>query len=194
MLKSIHSNTLVRWFVSVVVSYVVYNLLWLFVRVQFSEWVIDTIDVLWDLVCCIIFTSISFIVCWGVDKICHHKLYESALSILVTLALNSALISILDHIFDSTFQIEYDIFDVMNLYIICAISSLLSILNIQHSYYQEYKRMKAEQDKLRLNLLQHLNERYKLLTGKELTINNRDNYFIIGIPLINHHESTNNRG
>lgn len=42
--------------------------------------------------------------------------------------------------------------------------------------------------------LENLNERYKLLTGKELTINNRDNYFIIGIPLINHHESTNHRG
>lgn len=147
-------DTLRRWAMVSIVSFVLYNALWMVVTIRFSENYFDIYETLCDLLSCTAFTTVSFVVDSVVMRFWRGKKGETYFKITLTLVVNILLLHVLDYILYGPVSNYDDILDVIDIYIILAISFFLSTLSIQHSYHEAFVEMKKEQDKIRLNMMQ----------------------------------------
>lgn len=152
---SLIAKSLKRFFVSVVVSFVLFELLWTLVGINVPEWEYEDYELLYDLFFCIFFTAISFAIYWAVSKLCHRTYGGSICEASLLIIFNTALIVFIGNLmYAGGAKSPAGIMDAINIFIICIISSFLTIINIQHSYHKTFVEMKQAQDRAHLNLLQ----------------------------------------
>lgn len=143
-----------RWLLILFVSFAMYEVLWSVMELQLEELSFDAEEVLWDFAQCTLFTSAVFAVNWGFTKFRGGRYAKSVFEILTLLVVCSLLIYLVDHLVYVQDTADDRFWNVIDVYIICIICALLSVINIQHSYHKRLVTMKQEQMKLRLKLLQ----------------------------------------
>lgn len=70
------------------------------------------------------------------------------------LVVNALVIFLFDNVFYDSDETDLSFWNIIDIYVICIICSLLSIIDIQRFYYKRFVAMRQEQMQLRLNLLQ----------------------------------------
>lgn len=150
-LKYIKRNT---WLLMLLVSFVMYEALWSLIEFQLGELYFDTKDILCDFAQCVLFTSAVFFVNYGFRKYRGGRYAESTAEIICIFIVCSLLIFIIDRFFYDQYEADDNFWNMIDVYIICIICSLLSIINIQRSHHERFVAMRQEHDRLRLNLLQ----------------------------------------
>jgi len=143
-----------RWVSLLGFSFLLYFLLWSLARVVYEYWHYSWYELAWDVVYCAIFTTSAMLVDWLVGRVAKSPYGLSGWKIGLTLALNFLMLLVLDWVAYSEPDVEDFSLDVIDIYIICIVSTLLALLNIQHGYHQALARLEREQVKIRLNLLQ----------------------------------------
>lgn len=136
------------------VSFVMYEALWSLIEFQLGELYFDTKDILCDFAQCVLFTSAVFFVNYGFRKYRGGRYAESTAEIICIFIVCSLLIFIIDRFFYDQYEADDNFWNMIDVYIICIICSLLSIINIQRSHHERFVAMRQEHDRLRLNLLQ----------------------------------------
>lgn len=143
-----------RWLKMLVVSFVMYETLWTIIEIQFGDAYIDVAEIACDLAQCALFTSVVFIVNWCYAKYRGGRFAKGFLEIVTILAVNALVIFLTDHLINERDADDVNFWGVIDIYVICVISSLISIIDIQHSYNKRIVAMEQEQKQLRMRLLQ----------------------------------------
>jgi len=100
------------------------------------------------------FTSVVFLVDWGFNRFKMMRHAHGVAEVTCILVINALLIILTDNVFPLWETSDDAFWNVIDIYVICIICTLLSIINIQHTYHKELDRLRQEQARLRLNLLQ----------------------------------------
>lgn len=154
-MKSFFSSpTIRRWLQMLFVSFVMYEVLWSVIQIQFEQLNFSAEEILWDFTQCLLFTSTIFIVNWFFTRYHNGKYTQSIVEIACMLIICSLLIFLIDQIIYLQDTEEDKFWNIIDIYVICIICSLLSLINIQHTYHKKIIALEQEQMKLRLNLLQ----------------------------------------
>lgn len=135
-------------------SFLMYEALWTVIEVQLDEMSFDAEETLWDFAQCVLFTSAVFIVNWGFTTFRGGRYARSLTEVGCLLVVCPVLIFIADNYIYVQETADDSFWNVVDVYIICIISTMISIIDIQHSYHERFVRMKREQMSLRLKLLQ----------------------------------------
>lgn len=146
---------IVNWLLMLFASFFLYEVLWLLIDCQFEEPMLDGKDMIWDLAQCGLFTFVVFIVNRFYDKWNRGRFAKSLIEIVTVLIINMLIIFLMDKVLNVEENVSYvNFWSVIDIYIICIISTLLSIIDIQHFYNKKINDMKKKQARLRLSLLQ----------------------------------------
>lgn len=135
-------------------SFAMYEVLWAVVELQFDDAYFDLGETLWDLAQCSMFTAVVFVVNWAFSKFRGGRYARSVAEIGVLLIVNAAVIFLVDKVINERDAADVGFWSVVDIYIICVICSLISIIDLQHSFHTSMLKMRQEQTLLRLNLLQ----------------------------------------
>jgi len=141
-----------RWISQFLLSSILYFLLWSIVLLRYSGWQYCICSIIGDLVSCAVFTTVAFAVDRFMGK--HYPNAGSTWKIILTIGINFTFAILLDLIAFGLKGFLRNDFNVIDMYIICLISTFLAIIHIQQSYQETLSAMRAEQDKIRLSLLQ----------------------------------------
>lgn len=147
-------NAIWRWLQMLVVSFAMYETLWSIIEIQFGDVTLDLAAMAWDLAQCALFTSVVFTVNWCFTQYRGGRFGKGSLEILTILVVNALVIFVTDNLINERETDNVGFWGVIDIYVICVISSLLSIIDIQHSYHKKVEAMEQEQMQLRLRLLQ----------------------------------------
>ena len=142
------------WLQMLFLSFVMYEVLWSLIEIQYSSLDFNIKDLLFDFILCALFTSTTFILKYGFTKIRGGKYAMTKVEIIALFLICSFLIFIIDRVFFSQYNANNSLGNVIDVYIICIICSFFSVLNMQHTYHNQYVKMKQEQERLKLNVLQ----------------------------------------
>lgn len=153
-MKHLPINTMRRWLLMLLFSFLMYEVLWTVIELQFDDAEFVAEDVVWDFAQCAIFTSVVFIVSWAFSRLRGGHYHGSVAEILTLLIVNAVMIFLIDKVFSEGDTEETNFWGVIDIYIICVICSLLSIIDIQRDYNKRFVAIKQEQMRLRLKLLQ----------------------------------------
>lgn len=136
-------ETLRRWIVSGVCAFAVYSLLWLIVSWRLNDWEYHIYDTLWNFVGCMVFAAVSFAVSGVVTRLWRDMRGGELIALVATMAANLALSVALDILAYGTFESD-NYWELIDIYIICTTSSVLSLLNIQHSHHVAMRQMRLK--------------------------------------------------
>lgn len=132
-----------------------YELLWLLVNSQFETPTLNMKGIICDFAQCGLFTFVVFIVNRFYEKWRGGRFAKGIIEIITILLANTLVIVLTDKVFFVEEDISYvNFWSVIDIYIICIICTLLSIIDIQHYYHKELNDIKNREARLRLNLLQ----------------------------------------
>ena len=143
----------IRWFRMLLASFLMYEALWSVIQLQYGWLRFNLYETLWDLAQCVFFTLALLGVNLFFSNFRDGRYARKIIELVCMLAVSSLLILIVDKI--KYVQNEDNSFwNIIDIYIICIICLLLSIIDIQHSYHNRLLTIKQKQMQLRLNLLQ----------------------------------------
>lgn len=148
-----HKN-IKRWLLTLLASFLMYEVLWSVIEIQFDDASIDAEEMAWDFAQCLLFTSVVFLVNWFFATFRGGRYAGKVVEIATLLVVNAAVIFVTDKVINERDTEDVDFWGVIDIYVICIICSLLSIINILRSHHKQILSMKQEQMRLRLNLLQ----------------------------------------
>lgn len=136
-------------------SFCMYEVLWVVIEWQFNDISFYIEDTAWDLAQCAMFSCVGLIVNFVFTKWRGGR-YARSLFELGTLLVTNALVTLVSDklLFNGGEAYEVNFWSVIDIYIICVICTLFSIIDIQHFYYKEFAKMQKDRMLLRLNLLQ----------------------------------------
>lgn len=135
-------------------SFLMYEALWSVIELQFDDANFRAEEMAWDFAQCALFTTVVFAVSWGFAKYRSGRYARGIAEIATLLVVNAVVIFLTDEVFNEREETDVNFWGVIDIYVICVICSLLSIIDIQRFYYKRFVAMKQEQSRLRLNLLQ----------------------------------------
>lgn len=143
-----------HWLLMLFASFLMYEALWLVIELQFDDAHFCAKETAWDFVQCALFTTVVFVVNWIFSKYRGGRYARSLVEIVTLLVVNALVIFLTDEVFNEREDSDVSFWGVIDIYVICVICSLLSIIDIQRFYYKRFVAMKQDQILLRLNLLQ----------------------------------------
>jgi len=135
-------------------SFFLYEVLWMVIELQYDDFDFDADVTLWDFAQCVLFTSVVFVVNWSFAKFRGGRYAGGVMELSVLLMVNALVIFLTDKAFSENESIDSNFWDVVDIYVISIVCSLLSIIDIQRFYYKRFIAMKQEQNRQRLKLLQ----------------------------------------
>lgn len=135
-------------------SFIMYEALWAIIEIQYNPLDYSPKDILLDFGICALFTLVSFILKYCFAKFSRKKYSMSLAELITQLLICSILTFIIDKVFFSQYNTNNSLGNILDAYIICIICSFFSVINTQRSYYNQYIKMKQEQERLRLTVLQ----------------------------------------
>lgn len=135
-------------------SFFMYEVLWSVIELQFDDASFSAEEMALDFAQCALFTTVVFTVSWGFAKYRGGRYAQGIVEVVTLLAVNTLVIFLTDNVFSEPDDEDVNFWGVIDIYVICVICSLLSIIDIQQFYYKRFVAMKQEQSRLRLNLLQ----------------------------------------
>jgi len=135
-------------------SFLMYEMLWSVIELQFDDVSINTEALSWDFAQCALFTSVVFLVNWAFGKFRGGRYAGGFFEVATLLVVNALVIFLTDKVFNDWDTGDTGFWGVIDIYIICVICSLLSIIDLQRAYSKKLLAMRQEQMRLRLNLLQ----------------------------------------
>lgn len=143
-----------RWLLMLIASFFLYELLWYVIEMQLGTLKFDWKGILWDFLQCALFTSVFFIVNYFFVRYKNGRYAQSIIEVGCLLIVNALIIFLTDKILYVQGRHGDNFWDVIDIYVICIICSMFSIINIQQAYHKKFVAFKEEQIKLRLKLLQ----------------------------------------
>lgn len=135
-------------------SFFMYEVLWSVIELQFDDASFSAEEMALDFAQCALFTTVVFTVSWGFAKYRGGRYAQGIVEVVTLLAVNTLVIFLTDNVFSEPDDEDVNFWGVIDIYVICVICSLLSIIDIQQFYCKRFVAMKQEQSRLRLNLLQ----------------------------------------
>lgn len=144
----------IRWLQMLLVSFLMYEAMWSVIQLQYKRLIFDLEETLWDLVQCALFTSAVLGVNCFFAKFRGGRYERSIIEVVCMLVVSSLLIYLADDVIYVQEVEDGNFWSIIDIYIICIICVLLSIIDIQHSYHRRFVAIKREQMQLRLSLLQ----------------------------------------
>lgn len=135
-------------------SFFMYEALWSVIELQFDDVGFVAEEMAWDFAQCALFTTVVFAVSWGFAKYRGGRYARGVVEIATLLVVNAVVIFLTDKVFNEGDEADVNFWGVIDIYVICIICSLLSIIDIQRFYYKRFVAIRQEQMQLRLNLLQ----------------------------------------
>lgn len=154
MNKTIILKQFQRWLTMLLGSFLMYEVLWAMIERNFEQLSFDAEEVVWDFVQCAVFTSAMFGVNLFFQRFRGGRYTRSAIEIASMLAVCSFLIYFTDNILYIQDTDDDNFWRLIDIYIICAICVLISIIDIQYDYHKRFIALKRKQMQLRLQLLQ----------------------------------------
>lgn len=135
-------------------SFVLYEALWLVIELQLGELDSSISATAWDLAQCAVFTTAVFAVNYFLARFRKGQYAGGFAEIACVIVVNSLLTLLIDNIPNIDDAEEMSFWNTIDIYIICVVSSLIAIINIQHAYHERFVRIKQEQQLNRKRLLQ----------------------------------------
>lgn len=145
---------ILRWLQMLLASFLMYEVLWSVIEVQYESLSFRLDETLWDLAQCALFTSTVFGVNWFFGWFRGGRYARRAIEVVCVLAVSSLLIFLVDNVIYVQETSDDSFWNIIDIYVICIICVLLSIIDIQHSYHSRVVELEQEQIRLRLCLLQ----------------------------------------
>lgn len=145
---------ILRWLQMLLVSFLMYEALWAVIQLQFESMTFVPEEIPWDLAQCALFTSAVFGVNWFFAWFRGGRYARRTIEVVCVLVVSSLLIYLADNVIYVQETSDDSFWNIIDIYVICIICVLLSIIDIQHSYHRRMVEMEQEQIRLRLNLLQ----------------------------------------
>lgn len=143
-----------RWLLTLLASFLMYEALWSVIELQFDDAIFSVDEMAWDFAQCLLFTSVVFLTNWFFATFRGGRYAGRVVEIATLLVVNAAVIFITDKVINERDNADVDFWGIIDIYVICIICSLLSIIDIQRSHHKQILLMRQEQMRLRLNLLQ----------------------------------------
>lgn len=143
-----------RWLLMLIISFTMYEILWIGIKIQLEALSFNIEEMVWDFAQCTLFTSALFIVNWMFQKLQGGRYAKGVAEMLTMLSVSSLLIYLVDYFIYMQDTPDDRIWNIIDIYIICIICTLLSIISMQYTYHKRFVKLKQEQIGLRLSLLQ----------------------------------------
>lgn len=143
-----------HWLQMLLASFLMYEVFWSVIEMQFEPLAFDLEEMLLDFGQCALFTLVIFVVNRFFVKFRNGRYARSLVEVVCLLAANALIIVLIDNVLFTWDSDDDDFWSLIDIYVICIICSLLSIINIQYAYHKQFVAMKREQARLRLSLLQ----------------------------------------
>lgn len=147
-------NNFKRWLLIFSASFTLYEVLWFVIELQFTTFSINWAETGWDALMCMIFTSVVFGINSFFAKFRNGRYAQTVWEVAGLLLSNILMIFAVDNLLYIQDTNDDKLWSIIDIYIICLICSMFSILNFQKVYHKKLIAVKEEQLKLRLNLLQ----------------------------------------
>ena len=136
-------------------SFLMYEVMWSVIELQLDDVIFDAEVMAWDLAQCALFTTVVFAVSYGFAKYRGGRYARGIVEVATLLVINAIVIFLTNKLFDEREGTDVNFWSVIDIYVICVICSLLSIIDIQRFNYKRFVAMKKKQNRQRLKLLQH---------------------------------------
>lgn len=135
-------------------SFLMYEVFWSVIEMQFEPLAFDLEEMLLDFGQCALFTLVILAVNRCFVKFRNGRYARSLVEVVCLLAVNALIIVLIDNVIFTWDSADDNFWSLIDIYVICIICSLLSIINLQHTCHKQFVAMKQEQVRLRLSLLQ----------------------------------------
>lgn len=153
-MKDNNNKVFKRWLLMLTASFMMYEVLWSVIELQFEDVSFQVDEVAWDFAQCMLFTSVVFTFNWFFAKWRGGRYAGGVVELAAVLVVNAFVIFVTDRLLNERDADDIDFWGVIDIYVICIICSLLSIIDIQRAHHKQIMAMRQEQMRLRLTLLQ----------------------------------------